>query len=332
MITKKITMFAVMMAAAVIVAAPTVTDVTAKQRYPWNGLVDITCKVTGIEGTTNGLKFAVAAVSQDSGDVRKCSNLWVMQSGGKTIDRKVHTNGNYRLLWDAGADLGTGIYSNMVVRVTIRSVTADKVQLWEGGPYWATTNIGADEPWEYGYYFWWGDTIGYKRENGVWVASDGSTPNLVCDESSFKENDVPTYGKNISTLRSEGWITLDNALVLEHDAAYKHWGDGWRMPTDRELSDLDTKCDRTWTFVNGVRGCVISGRGDYASASIFLPAKAGTYSGFYWSSVPHSANSGMVAWDLRVQPDIPPPPEQPDFRFHNRCRGQAIRPVQGFNE
>lgn len=309
-----------------------IQNVTVKQRYPWNGLVDITCTVSGIEGTTNGLKFAVAAVSQDPGDARKCSNFWVMQNGGKTIDRKVHTNGNYRLLWDAGADLGTGIYSNIVVRIAIRSVTADKVQLWEGGPYWATTNIGADEPWEYGYYFWWGDTIGYKRENGVWVASDGSTPNLVCDESSFKENDVPTYGKNISTLRSEGWITLDNALVLEHDAAYKHWGDGWRMPTDRELSDLDTKCDRTWTFVNGVRGCVISGRGDYASASIFLPAEAGTYYGFYWSSVPHSANSGMVAWDLRVQPNIPPPPEQPDFRFHSRCRGQAIRPVQGFNE
>lgn len=32
--------------------------------------------------------------------------------------------------------------------------THNKVQLWAGGPYWATTNIGADEPWDYGYYFW----------------------------------------------------------------------------------------------------------------------------------------------------------------------------------
>ena len=164
----------------------------------------------------------------------------------------------------------------------------------------------------------------------VWVASDGSTPNLVCDESSFKENDVPTFGKNISTLKGEGWITVDNALGLEHDAAHKHWGDSWRMPTDQELSDLDTKCDRTWTIVNGIGGCVISGRGDYASASIFLPAEPGYSLGFYWSSVPHSANSGMVAWDLRVASTTFP--EQPDFRFHYRCRGQAIRPVQGFNE
>ena len=40
----------------------------------------------------------------------------------------------------------------------------EKVQLWAGGPYWATTNIGAEKPEEYGYYFWWGDTVGYKRE------------------------------------------------------------------------------------------------------------------------------------------------------------------------
>ena len=35
------------------------------------------------------------------------------------------------------------------------------VRLWEGGPLWADRNVGADEPWEPGYYFWWGDTVGY---------------------------------------------------------------------------------------------------------------------------------------------------------------------------
>ena len=53
------------------VIGPKVTDVVAKQRYPWNGLVDITCKVSGINGTTNGLKFAVDAMMPGSGDVRK---------------------------------------------------------------------------------------------------------------------------------------------------------------------------------------------------------------------------------------------------------------------
>lgn len=39
------------------------------------------------------------------------------------------------------------------------------VQLWDGGPYWAECNVGASKPEEYGYYFWWGDAIGYKRNS-----------------------------------------------------------------------------------------------------------------------------------------------------------------------
>ena len=172
---------------------PTVTDVVAKQRYPWNGLVDITCKVTGIDGTTNDLYFAVAAVMPDSGDSRKVSKFWVVQNGTNSVDREVHTNGNYRLLWDAQAELGQVVYSNMVTRVNLKE--HKKVQLWEDGPFWADTNIGAEEPWESGYYFWWGDTIGYKWENNAWVASDGSSSNF-----SFRLENTPTYDKNIATL------------------------------------------------------------------------------------------------------------------------------------
>ncbi|MBQ4439929.1 MAG: hypothetical protein II909_02170, partial [Kiritimatiellae bacterium] len=98
-----------------------------------------------------------------------------------------------------------------------KAVTHDKVQLWEGGPYWATTNIGADEPWDYGYYFWWGDTVGYRRENNAWVASDDSTSNF-----SFLSGNVPTYGKNNATLLSEGYIDSTGNLVAAHDAAQAH--------------------------------------------------------------------------------------------------------------
>ena len=152
---------------------PTVTDVTAKQRYPWNGLVDITCTVSGIDVVTNGLKFAVAAVDADSGAISKVSLFWIVQDGTNSTDYAVHTNGDYRLIWDARVDLGQVICSNMVLRVALEEDDGhEKVQLWENGPYWAKTNIGADEPWEQGCYFWWGDIIGYKRENNAWVASD----------------------------------------------------------------------------------------------------------------------------------------------------------------
>ena len=134
---------------SVFAADPVVSDVVAKQRFPWNGLVDITCKVSGIDGADKW-KFAVDAVMPDTGNARKVSQFWVVKNGVNSTDRKVQANGIYKLLWDAKADLGAVIYSNMVMRVAVVELHG-KVQLWEGGPYWATTNIGAEEPWEYGY-------------------------------------------------------------------------------------------------------------------------------------------------------------------------------------
>ena len=209
---------AVVMAA--VAAGPVVSNVTAKQRFPWNGLVDIACEVSGINGTTNGIEFAVAAVMPDSGNARYVSNFWIVRNGTNSFDKEIHVNGNYRLLWDAQSDLGAVICSNMVVRVTTIKVHG-KVQLWRDGPYWATMNIGADKLEEHGWYFWWGDTVGYKFENGVWVASDGSSSDF-----SFNSVNVPTSGKSISTLESEGWVTADGVLAPEHDAAHVQWGGG----------------------------------------------------------------------------------------------------------
>ena len=204
--------------------------------------------------------------------------------------------------------------------------THEKVQLWKDGPYWATTNIGATKPEDYGYYFWWGDTVGYKRQNGKWVASDGSSSNY-----SFSESNISTY----STLESQGWITADEVLVPTHDAAHVHWGGNWRMPTRQELSGLVENCDWTWTTRNGVQGYAVKGRGAYASASIFLPTSgvsigtslrnAGS-DGYYWSSVLGPGNYSDYAWFLSF-----------DSSFHStgissRFLGQSVRPVQGFTE
>ena len=70
--------------------------------------------------------------------------------------------------------LDRGAQTNLNGRRQARADAHDKVQLWENGPYWATTNIGAEKPEDYGYYFWWGDTVGYKRQGNAWVASNGS--------------------------------------------------------------------------------------------------------------------------------------------------------------
>ena len=319
-----------------------VTDVVAKQRYPWNGLVDITCKVTGVEGATNGLKFAVAAVMPDTGNARNVSHFWLVQGGTNSVDREVHTNGNYRLLWDARADLGIVRYTNMVVHLNLDA--HEKVQLWEGGPYWATTNIGAEKPEDYGYYFWWGDTVGYTRSGGTWTSGyyySGMTWMSSMGEqmgsSPISPSSCLTYNKSISTLQSEGWVvSQDGTYVLapEHDAAQVQWGGGWRMPTEAELSALISNCTIAWTTQNGVYGRLVTGKGAYADRSIFLPAAGfGIDSflcyvgsdGLYWSSTPRSDGS-CFAWDLNF--------DSSNFYrdFYDRCYGQSVRPVQGFAE
>ena len=324
--TKLICGIVSLIGAVAFAAAPTVTDVVAKQRYPWNGLVDITCKVSGMDETIVDRQFVLSAVFPDSENAVKMSKVWVMRDGVKSGNLAADANGNYRLLWDAKADLGEARYTNMIVRVIIKERLM--VQLWDGGPYWATTNIGAEKPEDYGYYFWWGDTVGYKRENDKWVASDGSNSNF-----SFTSGNTPTYNKSVSTLHSEGWITADGVLAPEHDAAKKHWGGDWRMPTSQEFYDLNSKCDWTWTTVNGVAGYVVRGRDSYASNSIFLPCAGDGYGtsfggagsvGFYWSSVPYSDDN--FAWYLRFHSGY-------HFTYDGyRDDGLSVRPLQGFTK
>ena len=213
------------------------------------------------------------------------------------------------------------------------------VQLWKDGPYWADTNIGAEKSWESGYYFWWGGTIGYKREGNAWVASNGSSSDF-----KFEKEIVLTFGKDLAALYREGWTGEDGILLPEHDAAHVHWGGKWRMPTKQELYDLIHKCNCTWEKMNGVNGYVVRGKGDYASASIFLPAagwSAGTsvnrflpdagtslYDadsvGGYWPSVPRPDSND--AWYLNF--------DSRGFFTSSSSRdfGRSVRPIQGFTK
>ena len=206
-----------------------------------------------------------------------------------------------------------------------------RVQLWEGGPYWADRNIGAEKPEDYGYYFWWGDTVGYKRVNDRWVASDGSNSNF-----SFDNETTPTFGKSISDLQKQGWIVKkngDNVLTSKHDAARAHWGVDWRVPTKQELEDLNNKCKWTWTTRNGVNGYIVQGKGNYSSAEIFLPCagngdgtslyRAGSY-GYYWSSVTYSDYND--SWSLYFNSGC-------HYSSHAyRYDGQSVRPLLGFTK
>ena len=329
---KSVVLVAVVAVVINVMATPVIQNIVVKQRFPWNGLVDIKCKVVGIEKSAQ-YKFYVEAVLPDEGITNEVSQFWVVQNGTKQSNYKVTENGDYSLVWDAKAGLGTIRCTNMVVSVGLKD-GRDKVQLWEGGPYWATTNIGAENPEDVGYYFWWGDIVGYKYENNKCVASDGTITNF-----RFILRNAPTFNKGASELKSEGWVTSDYVLAPEHDAASVQWGNGWRMPTKDELSALSSNCD--WTFVtqrdeSGLLfacGNIIRGRGAYASNSIFLPVSGYVsdeyrslgFNGKYWSSVMYAGYS--EAYNLEFTSD------DHHMVYHSgRQTGYTIRPVMGFAE
>ncbi len=143
------------------------------------------------------------------------------------------------------------------------------------GTLWATCNIGANSPEEYGDYFAWGEI----------------EPKEVYNESTYKWGDGNYHLTKYCT--DSRWGTVDNKTKLdrEDDAAWVNWGPSWHMPSLEQIEELYAECSHQLTQVNGVKGHLMTGPN---GNSIFLPAagyrndsylvEAGS-SGFYWQSL-----------------------------------------------
>lgn len=164
-----------------------------------------------------------------------------------------------------------------------------------------------------GWFFWWGDVVGHANDE---------SPKFNFASS----NDVITsYGNN------EGYIA-DGKLVAEKDAAIHQLGTGYRMPTYSEFDDLKNKCDWTWQTnykgVDGANGYLVTGKGEYAGNSIFIPAagyridqdsyKKGSL-GHYWTSSPNAGVAHNAFYLSFESVNV-------SFTNGNRYRGLPIRP------
>ena len=159
---------------------------------------------------------------------------------------------------------------------------------------WASFNLGATKPEEYGDYYAWGETA--PKEDYSWLTyrwSNGYNNNeriliKYCTQSSFGY---------------EGFTDGKTHLDLEDDAAFVNLSGHLRMPTDEEWIELCENCIWTWTTRNGVAGCLFTASN---GNSIFLPSAGyrndtnlydtGSY-GYYWSSCLGSDYSTQ-AWSL----------------------------------
>ena len=160
---------------------------------------------------------------------------------------------------------------------------------------WASCNVGANAPEEYGVYFAWGE-ISPKEE--------------------FTEDNCSMFGVPMS----------DIAGNPQYDAATANWGGDWRMPTRAEQQELLNNCTWKWITLNDVYGYKVTGPN---GNSIFLPAagyRSGSSSnnvgsiGNYWSSTPYEANN-IQAYYINFHSGYH------DKYKSTRSNGRSVRPV-----
>lgn len=149
---------------------------------------------------------------------------------------------------------------------------------------WATTNIGAEKPEDYGLFFAWGETQGYSGA----VLDDGltSVDGHIFDWSTYKWCNG-TYNTLTKYNGDSSFGTVDSPtplieLLPEDDAAYVNWNSNWRMPSKEQFEELIYGGYTTtlWTTRNGVYGRLITSTVEgYKDKSIFLPAAGVRYDG-----------------------------------------------------
>ena len=199
------------------------------------------------------------------------------------------------------------------------------------GTLWATCNVGAEVPEDYGDYYAWGET----------------EPKTTYDWSTYKycEGDYDLLTKYCSESRYGYNGFTDDLYDLQpsDDAATVNWGEGWRMPDGAEGLELLNNCDHRWDSINGVSGLLVIGNN---GNTLFLPA-AGlkgvfSYDGESQIDFNQAGHSGQywmrergIAFSNYSTPDVEYMANEFYFPYGNnggsrteRSRGLPIRPVR----
>jgi len=170
------------------------------------------------------------------------------------------------------------------------------------GTMWASCNVGATKPEEYGDCFAWGETK--TKDNYIF--------------NTYFDNEWNKYNNG-------GGLT---ELLPEDDAAYVNWGSNWRIPSWDQIKELIDNCNWEWTKLNGVNGYKATSKTN--GKSIFLPAAG-------WRNVASLTLAGSegLYWSRTLDNDYSKSAEGLYFRSsyiskngdHKRIYGPSVRPV-----
>ena len=163
------------------------------------------------------------------------------------------------------------------------------------GLKWATHNIGADNPYQLGDYFAWGETN---------------------PKSDYSEANSQTNGLPLTNISGD----------INYDAAAAIWGASWRIPTREEMEELRDNCTWEWITDGETPGFKVTGSN---GKHIFLPASGFVFVttpyfveqyGYYWTSVSGTDNY-LGAFSMCFAS------ETIDVAWYFRYAGLTIRPV-----
>ena len=288
--------------------------------------------VTTAEMTEIGITTAICGgiVTDDGGLAVTARGVCWSTESNPTVANLHSTNGSGTGSFSSNL---TGLMSNTIYYVrayatnNLMTVYGGELSFITGNPtvdlglpsglLWATCNVGADNPEDYGDYFAWG----------------GTQPKDTYDWSTYQYchgsyNTLTKYCTN----SSYGYIGFtDNLTTLlpEDDAATANWGDGWRMPTLAEWQELLNNTTVTWTTQNGVNGRLFTANN---GNSLFLPAAgdrdgsslygAGSI-GNYWSSSLYTGYPS-IAWYFYFNSGN----YGMNYNYGSRGSGRSVRPVR----
>ena len=307
--------FAAAVAATGLAAVAANVEITSVDQTPGSGKATVNYAVSGLSTKTDlAIKASANGKSTDT-TITGVAN----GAGSVTIDYKT----------------ALGAAPNVAFSAVLTDPDTEGVQLWEDGPYWATCNVGASKPEDCGYYFWWGDTVGYalvtNRFDGKmqWEAVSST------ETIEFTHKSAPagkTYSLTVDQLKASGYLAPGGNLISSHDAATAYLGAPWRMPTKAEFDALVSNCTavrtNNWNGT-GVNGMLLKGKTTgYTDKSIFLPAASqglgdflsDSKYGYYWSSTPiaYSLSAYELFFDM-INVEV---------KDDQRCYGHSVRPVR----
>ena len=223
--------------------------------------------------------------------------------------------------YEQGTEMAEGYrYSGAPIRPVVVQETEEHEYVDLGlpsGTLWATCNVGASTPEEYGSYYAWGETAPKEEYNwSTYKHCDGA------------ENTLTKYCFAEEHSWSGSYTDYIEKLKPSDDAAAVNWGYDWRMPNDAQLDELinDSYTTKEHVTKNGVSGLKITSK--FNGKSIFLPG-AGVYynshvinegDASYWTNM---LNSGWMLDNHAYYLD-----EQDEVSHGLRSVGRSIRPVK----